>query len=132
LSNPILAYGRQRIAIEDLTVEARIGIADWERAAGKRQRLTFNVAVYRDAFGHEQTIDDCFDYVALQTFLTGFAGRPHMDLLETVLAEVLDFCFTDPRIAAVEASVAKPDVFNGRGAPALSTALMRADWEERR
>ena len=127
-----LALGRQRIAIEGLTIEAQIGIADWERTPGKRQRLRFDVAVYRDAFGQEQTIADCYNYADLQAFLAGFAARPHIDLLETVLAEVLDFCFADATVAGVEARITKPDVFNGQGAPVLSAALLRADWEKRR
>ncbi len=127
-----LAAGRQRVAIEGLVVEAAIGIADWERTPGKRQRLAFDVAVYRDEFGRETSIADCFDYSALQAFLAGYADRPHIDLLETVLAEVLDYCFRDPRVVAVEARVAKPDVFNGVGAPALSAAVDRADWTRRR
>lgn len=124
-----LGLGRQRIAIENLVVEARIGIADWERVPGKRQRVAFDVAVYRDAFGHERSIEDCYDYSALQSFLAGFAGRPHIDLLETILAEVLAYCFEDPAVAAVEASIAKPDVFNGAGFPRVSAAMERADWE---
>ena len=125
------AQGRQRIAIEGLTVEASIGIADWEVMPGKRQRLTFDVAVYRDVFGHEVSIADCYDYSALQAFLMEYGSRPHIDLLETVLAEVLGFCFKDVRVAAVEARLTKPDVFNGQGYPALSMALARDDWRRR-
>jgi dihydroneopterin aldolase len=125
------AQGRQRIAIEGLTVEAEIGIADWEVVPGKRQRLTFDVAVYRDAFGQETSIADCYDYSALQAFLVGFGARPHIDLLETVLAEVLDFCFKDAGVVAVEARLTKPDVFNGQGAPALSATLAREEWAGR-
>jgi|GEM_PF-1019636 len=124
--------GRQRIAVENLIVEAQVGIADWERTPGKRQRLAFDVAVYRDGFGQEQRIEDCFDYAGLQAFLVGFESRDHIDLLESIVAEIMDFCFRDPRVAAAEARVAKPDVFNGRGTPAVSIQASRAEWSAAR
>lgn len=120
--------GLQRIAIEGLVIEMPIGVADWERVPGKTQRVAFDVAVYRAAFGRERTLADCYDYAALQSFLAGYADRGHVDLLETVLAEVLDYCFRDPAIGAAEAKIAKPDVFNGQGAPSLAASVTRAEW----
>ena len=122
----------QRIAIEGLVVEASIGIAAWEKVPGKRQRLAFDVAVYRKDWGRETSIGDCYDYSKLQAFLAGYGAREHIDLLETILAEILDHCFEDPRVAAAEVRVAKPDVFNGQGAPALSAAVRREEWAARR
>lgn len=130
--NAGFAQGRQCIAVSDLVVEAAVGISDWERVPGKRQRLKFDVAVYRDDFGREADIADCFNYSSLQRFLAGFGERAHMDLLESILADVLDFCFEDPRVVAAEASVAKPDVFNGRGVPSVSAAVARAQWAAKR
>jgi len=128
----VFAEGRQRIAIEGLVVEAAIGVSDWERVPGKRQRLAFDVAVYRDDFGQEKVLGDCFNYSRLQRFLKGFGDRQHIDLLESVLQEVLDYCFKAPDVVAAEARIAKPDVFNGVGAPALSAAVTREDWARRR
>ena len=122
----------QRIAIEGLIVEAAIGVADWEKTGGKRQRLRFDVAVYRSNWGRETSLDECYDYSKLQAFLASYDERPHIDLIETVLAEVLDFCFEDRHVVAAEAQVAKPDVFNGKGAPTLSAAVRREDWAARR
>lgn len=126
------APGRQRVAVEALTVLASIGISDWERTPGKRQRLQFDVAVYRDAFGAETDIADCYNYSGLQRFLVGFGERPHIDLLETIVAEILDFCFQDARVAAVEATATKPDVFNGVGQPSVGAAVTRSQWTARR
>jgi len=120
--------GMQRIALLGLVVEAAVGIADWERVPGKRQRLRFDVAAYRADFGREETIADCFDYAALHAFLTGYERRAHIDLLETIAADVMDFCFQDPSVALAEASVTKPDVFNGRGAPSVAIRASRAEW----
>ena len=126
------AEGRQRIAVEGLVIQASIGISPWEQVPGKRQRLQFDVAVYRDEFGHETDIADCFNYSALQRFLVAFGERDHIDLLETIVAEILDFCFQDARVVAVEATARKPDVFNSVGAPAVGAAVTRQQWAARR
>ena len=82
--------------------------------------------MYRDNFGQESTLEDCYDYSALQAFLTSFADREQIELLETILAEILDYCFKDQTIAAAEVWLTKPDVFQGAGAPVVSSALTQA------
>lgn len=124
--------GLHRTAIDGLVVEMSVGIRDWERAEGKTQRVALDVAVYRETFGAERTVDDCYDYSALHRFLSGFAARGHYDLIETVLAEILDFCFADESVAAVAAKVGKPDVYNGRGTPSVAVDLTRAEWRAAR
>ena len=73
--------------------QAAIGLLDWEKQ--EKQRLRIDVAVYRDNFGQEVALEDCYDYSALQAFLAGFADREQIELLETILAEILDYCFKD-------------------------------------
>lgn len=124
------AEGRQRIAIEALEIDAAIGIADWEQLS--KQCLRFDVAVYRDAFGAEQSIADCYDYSALQAYLVSFKDRPQIGLLETVLAEVLDYCFQNTTVCAAEVRLTKPDVFGGLGSPVVSAALTEEQWRARK
>lgn len=120
------AEGRQRIAIQGLEIQAAIGLLDWEKQ--EKQRLRIDVAVYRDDFGREATLGDCYDYSALQAFLTSYSDREQIELLETVLAEILDYCFKDQAVAAAEVWLTKPDVFQGAGAPVVSAALTHAQW----
>lgn len=122
--------GLQRTAIEDLIIEMSIGIRDWERR--KTQRVAFDVAVYRAEFGHETDITDCYDYSALRRFLIAYREAAHVDLLETLLAQVLDHCFTDPTVVAAEAQLAKLDVFGGDGVPKLAASVTREQWLARR
>ena len=56
------AEGRQRIAIQGLEIQAAIGLLDWEKQ--EKQRLRIDVAVYRDNFGQESTLEDCYDSVS--------------------------------------------------------------------
>lgn len=120
------AEGRQRIAIQGLEIEAAIGLLDWEKQ--QKQRLRIDAAVYRDEFGAETSLTDCYDYSALQAFLAAFADRPQIELLETILAEILNFCFAEPTVVAADVSLTKPDVFHGAGAPTVSAALTKAQW----
>ena len=120
------AEGRQRIAIQGLEIQAAIGLLDWEKQ--EKQRLRIDVAVYRDNFGREVALEDCYDYSALQAFLAGFADREQIELLETILAEILDYCFKDQAVTAAEVWLTKPDVFQGVGAPVVSAALTQAQW----
>lgn len=122
--------GLQRTAIEDLVIEMSIGIRDWERQ--ETQRVAFDVAVYREEYGHEADIADCYDYSALRRFLIAYRDGPHVDLLETLLAEVLDHCFADPKVVAAEARLGKLDVFGGDGVPRLSANVTREQWQARR
>jgi dihydroneopterin aldolase len=118
--------GRQRIAIEGLEIEAAIGLLDWEKQ--QKQRLRIDAAVYRDDFGAETSLTDCYDYSALQAFLAAYAERPQIELLETMLAEILDYCFDHPSVVAAEVCLTKPDVFQGLGMPVVSAALTKAQW----
>lgn len=58
----------------------------------------------------------------------GYSQREHIDLLETISTEVLNFCFRDDRVAAAEVKVTKPDVFSGFGIPAVSAIVTRETW----
>ena len=127
-----MRQGLQRTAIEGLVVEMHVGIRDWERDPAKTQRVALDVAVYRAEFGQERDIADCYDYSALHRFLSGFAERGHVDLIETILADILDHCFQDPSVAAAAAKVAKLDVYNGRGAPSVAADVTREEWAARR
>jgi dihydroneopterin aldolase len=60
--------------------------------------------------------------------LLEYRNRKHIDLLETILAEVLNFCFRNDKVVAAEVRLTKPDVFSGFGTPAVSAAVSRESW----
>ena len=52
------------------------------------------------------------DYDPIRDALKSWPSRPHTPLLETLLHELVELCFRDPRVAACRVSIMKPDIFN--------------------
>ena len=44
--------------------------------------------------------------------ISAWPGRPHVDLLETLVEELVGVCFAAPAVQACRVSVVKPDIFN--------------------
>lgn len=92
-----------KVEINDLRVDnMKVGIADWERHPDKTQPILVDVALYR-AVGvlNAQSIDDCINYVHVISHVTEkWPKRPHTDLLETLLEELVAVCFEDARVDA--------------------------------
>jgi len=116
----------QRVALEGIAVEARVGIADWERHPGKRQRLLVDVEMTRPEWETARSIDDCIDYDRIYAHVTeNWPNRPHTDLLETLADELLEVCLADPKVAWCRVRLRKPDVYNGRAVPVVEAARGR-------
>ena len=80
--------GQDRIRLDGLALETRIGIHPWERRV--RQRLLLDLELPTDgrrAAGRD-AIDDALDYSAVAERIRMLAGRAEVQLVET-LAEAL-------------------------------------------
>lgn len=111
-----------KVEINDLRVDnMKVGIADWERHPDKTQPLLIDVALYR-AIGplNAKSIDDCINYVhVIQHVTENWPQRPHTDLLETLLEDLIAVCFEDPNVDACRVKIRKPHVFNGFAVPSV-------------
>ncbi len=116
----------QRVALEGIVLETRVGIAGWERHPDRRQRLLVDVEMTRPAWETARSIDDCIDYDRIFAHVTSeWPDRPHTDLLETLVDELLAFCLEDPKVTWCCVRVRKPDVYNGRAVPVVEAARGR-------
>ena len=116
----------QRVLLKDIVIEAHVGITDWERTPGKRQRLLVDVDMRRPEWGVAKTVDDCIDYDRVFAHVTRiWPDRLHTDLLETLADELLEFCFQDPKVMWCRIRIRKPDVYNGRAVPMIEVARGR-------
>ena len=68
------------------------------------------------------------DYDGIRDFLKGFPARPHTDLLETLLDEVVEKCFADNRVEACRVSILKLDIFNEAESAGVEVYRTRAAW----
>jgi dihydroneopterin aldolase len=118
----------ERVALEDLTVELQVGIDPWERTPGKAQRLLVTVEMFRhrEAFTGA-AIADCVDYDRVYRHIASrwTAARPHVDLLEPLLEELVGLCFEDARVEACRVAIRKPHVYNGRAVPVVEVYRLR-------
>lgn len=98
-----------RVFLRDVTVDLSIGLHPWERHPERPTRLVINVEMFADW----PLPDGGFiNYDHVRNRILGWAGRPHVELLETLAEEVVSACFELPHVMACKVQVAKPQVFN--------------------
>jgi dihydroneopterin aldolase len=116
-----------RVALKDVAVIVRIGIADWERH--KPQRLLVDVEMFRAAGAFTgKSIADCINYDEVFRFITEeWPKRPHTDLLETLVEELVAACFRDKTVAACRVAIRKPDVYDGQAVPGVEFYRVRSE-----
>lgn len=111
-----------------IKVDMSIGILDFEKI--KKQTVIVNVTAYGNARGKPSSISQCLDYSKVCEFVKSWEQRKHVDLLETLLFEVLDFCFSqDTRIFQVEAEIIKPNVIDYVDAVGVGANLSREHFQ---
>lgn len=109
-----------KVSLRGLNVPMQIGIADWER--GKTQTVVVDVDLFGENTGPfgGTSIEDCVDYARLFSYVTTeWPKRPHTDLLETLVEDLVAFCFRDKKVTACRVCLSKPEVFNGKAIPSI-------------
>lgn len=101
----------QTSSLEDVEVYVRCGLHPWERHPERPNRLLVSVAMFTTAAFDPATGAGYIDYDRVRDHLKTWAQRPHIDLLETLLAGLVDFVFEDPLVEACRVKVLKPDIF---------------------
>lgn len=98
-----------RVVLNDVETLVRIGLHPWERHPQKPQRLIVNVEMFAPwpLKGGEGFIN----YDVVRDHIAGWRDRDHVDLLETLIEELMSVCFSLPDVAAARVRVTKPDVF---------------------
>jgi dihydroneopterin aldolase len=99
-----------RSILRNVVTEARVGLHPWERHPERPSRLIVNVEMFAPLDG---SLDDSMiDYDPVREALKTWPARPHTPLLETMLNELVELCFKNPRVQACRVSIVKPDIFN--------------------
>jgi FolB domain-containing protein len=119
----------QRIGIGGMTVQMKVGMADFEQHPDYRQPVTVDVDLYRYAGRLEvRDLADTLDYDRLYRKLhDAWPALPHTDLLETLAEDLVAFCFEDRRVDAVGVKLRKPAIYGGIGTPVVELFRLRAD-----
>ena len=118
-----------RLVLRDVEVTVRIGLAPWERQ--RPQRLLVNIELYAAAQNYlrEVTVQSIIDYCPLYERIQRWRTRPHTELVETLVSDLLHACFEIPQVSACKVSVTKPEVFDQAKAAGSEAFMRRADYE---
>jgi dihydroneopterin aldolase len=98
--------------LRGLTVQARIGIHDFELQAP--QRLILDIDVYVDLKGHtpqSDHISEVVDYDFLRDLVHRRLARGHIQLQETLCDDLLHEILQHPAVRAAQVATRKPDVY---------------------
>jgi dihydroneopterin aldolase len=97
-----------RIALSGLRVRGHHGVFDHERHDGQEFVLDLVLEVDLAPAGVSDDLADTVDYGALAQTAAAVVAGPPRQLIEAVAAEVADRVLADPRVAAVEVTLHKP------------------------
>ncbi len=101
-----------RVLLSDVAVDVRIGLHPWERHPERPTRLIVNVEMFAAWPLPESGPDSGFiDYDRVRDHISGWRGREHVELLETLVEELIGVCFNLPPVEACRVRITKPDIF---------------------
>ena len=116
-----------RVMLRDLMTEAHVGLHPWERHPERPTRLVVNVEMFAALQGPAAAITQgLIDYDPIREALKSWPSRPHTDLLETLVDELVGLCFRHPAVQACRVSVMKPDIFNEAAAAGVEVYRTRS------
>ena len=104
-----------QIHIRQLKLSAVIGVYPRERKAP--QAVIVDLALHTDlqVAGRSDQLTDTIDYAVLVARVRKAVAKSRFQLLEALAEHIADLCLREPRIAAVDVTVAKPGALPGIG-----------------
>ncbi len=109
--NDVFGAGYVRMIIKDYRTSIRVGVHPSERQGP--QPVVINVEMFAKDPGKlsTQSLGSVVNYDYIRDAIGKWSGRSHIDLLETFLEELVQLCFSDPRVDACRVSIMKPEIF---------------------
>jgi dihydroneopterin aldolase len=101
-----------RVFLDEVLVEVSIGYTEWEKFPGKRWPLSVSVELYtQKAYWPEPHLSRLIDYSPVYDYIQSWSGRPHVEYLETLAEDLIEFCFRDEKVDACRVRLRKPQIF---------------------
>ena len=111
--------------LDGMEVDVCCGLHPWERHPERPNRLRISVALYAPVRGARLADQPFLDYDHVGKAVRALAGRPHVELLETLVDEITARCFDLETVAAVRVRIEKPDIFNDASSAGIETFRTR-------
>jgi 7,8-dihydroneopterin aldolase/epimerase/oxygenase len=116
------------VKLRNVIVETPCGVHPWERHPERPNKLSIDVTLFAKLVHRRLEEFGYIDYDKIRDFLKQFPNRPHTELLETLLDEIVDKCFADDRVDACRVSIMKLSIFNEVEAAGVEVYRTRAQW----
>lgn len=115
------------ITLNNVKLNMFVGIRDFEYL--NKQSVVVNIKLYGNIPIYPKNIEQCLDYTKVFDYLMTWENREHVDLLETLLFDVLEFSFKDNRIEEIEVDILKPDIIAQTDAVGVGMKITREIYE---
>ena len=102
-----------RIFLEDLRVEAVIGIWEWERRVRQTVKLDIEMATDCKRSAASDSIEDALDYKGIAKRLVRVVEDSEFQLVETLAESLARVVVTEFGVPWVKVSVSKPGAIEG-------------------
>jgi len=115
------------VVLRDVEVQVSVGLHPWERHPERPTRLVVNVEMFAATEGPVDAAgtDGIMNYDIVRSAIAGWRGRPHVELLETLVEELVCVCLEMRAVQACRVSVEKPDIFNEADAAGVEIFRVR-------
>ena len=100
-----------KILINELTLDAFIGIHDFEKKKKQKISISLSLDVNDNISGIEHKIENFVSYEHIVADIKSILKKGHIDLLETLGEKIVDLCFKDERVMTIKLKLEKLEVF---------------------
>ena len=100
-----------KILINELTLDAFIGIHDFEKKKKQKISISLSLDVDDNISGIEHKIENFVSYEHIVADIKSLLKNGHIDLLETLGEKIVDLCFKDERVMTIKIKLEKLEVF---------------------
>ena len=100
-----------KILINELTLDAFIGIHDFEKKKKQKISISLSLDVNDNISGIEHKIENFVSYEHIVADIKSILKRGHIDLLETLGEKIVELCFKDERVMTIKLKLEKLEVF---------------------
>ncbi len=118
-----------KMIAKGISVDMFVGICDFEYL--NKQTVVVNVTAWGKPKFKAESINDCLDYSKVCSLVHSWTNREHVDLVETLLQELIEFVFQDPRIETVDIEVLKPDVIKHTDYVGVGAYITREEFNNK-
>lgn len=116
--------------IVDAHATVHLGVHAFEKTGPQDILVNVTLTIPFQAMRKIRDLSDTVDYEPIRDFIQSWSEREHVELIEHLLHDLVDFCFKDERVAHVEASIKKTAVFSEVEGVGIGVNTSRLDWQQ--